>query len=55
MRKSDFLTQGVQINSAYESPQVDVFALRSEGLLCQSFGEPGAPGKDPSVENEWDF
>jgi hypothetical protein len=37
MRTKDFLNRGVQAYSAYITPQVDVFYLRSEGLLCGSF------------------
>ncbi len=39
----------------YETPTVDVFAILSEGVLCQSYGDPNAPGKDLGEENVWDF
>ena len=55
MRANDFLTRGEQANRAYTSPQVDVFNLQSEGLLCLSYGEVGAPGKDLDEENVWDL
>ena len=37
MQTKDFLNRGGQAYSAYITPQVDVFYLRSEGLLCGSF------------------
>ena len=55
MRANDFLTRGEQANRAYTSPQVDVFNLQSEVLLCLSYGEVGAPGKDLDEENVWDL
>ena len=55
MRKNDFLTCGEYANCAYTSPQVQIFTLRSEGVLCQSYGEPGAPGNDLETDNEWDL
>ena len=54
MRTKDFLTRREQA-IAYASPKVDVVNLRSEGVLCGSFGDPGAPGKDLDQENEWDL
>ena len=39
MRANDFLTRGEQANRAYTSPQVDVFNLHCEGLLCGSFDD----------------
>lgn len=55
MRINEFLTCGESANSAYASPQADVFHLRAEGVLCASYGDPNAPGKDLDQENEWDF
>lgn len=55
MRANDFLTRGEQVNCTYASPQVDVFNLQSEGLLCLSYGEVDAPGKDLDEENVWDL
>ena len=55
MRINEFLHRGEQAPRAYASPQVDVFHLRAEGVLCASYGDPNAPGKDLGQENEWDF
>ena len=40
MRANDFLTRGEQANRAYTSPQVDVFNLHCEGILCESYDRP---------------
>ena len=45
-------TRGVQ---TYETPSVTTLEVLSEGVLCGSFGDPNAPGKDLSEDNEWDF
>lgn len=55
MQTKDFLNRGGQAYSAYITPQVDVLNLRAEGVLCGSYGDPNAPGKDLGQENEWDF
>lgn len=41
MRRNDFLTCGEHANCAYASPQVQIFTLRSEGVLCGSYDTPG--------------
>ena len=40
---------------AYSTPTVNILNLHSEGVLCGSYGDPNAPGKDLGQENEWDF
>ena len=55
MQTKDFLNRGGQAYSAYITPQVDVFYLRTEGMLCQSYGDTNRPGKDLDEENVWDF
>ena len=55
MRTNDFFASGEHAIRAYVSPQVQTFTLRSEGVLCQSYGEPGAPGNDLETDNEWDL
>lgn len=39
----------------YMAPSVNVFNVHVEGVLCASYGDPNAPGKDLGQENEWDF
>ena len=39
----------------YETPLVKSLEILSEGVLCGSYGDAGAAGKDLDVENEWDF
>lgn len=39
----------------YEAPTVTSLDILSEGLLCQSFGDPGKAGKDLNEENLWEF
>ena len=39
MRTNDFLTSGEHVPRAYASPQVSIFNLRSEGVLCGSFDD----------------
>ena len=39
MRINDFLTRGECAPRAYASPQVSIFTLHSEGVLCGSFDE----------------
>ena len=34
----------------YETPEVTVFEIHTEGTLCQSYGEEGAAGRDGRVE-----
>ena len=41
MRTNDFLTSGEHAPRAYASPQVSIFTLRSEGVLCGSYDSPG--------------
>ena len=55
MRTNDFFASGEHAIRAYVSPQVQTFTLRSEGVLCQSYGEPGAPGNDLETDTEWDL
>ena len=55
MRTNDFFASGEHAIRAYASPQVQIFTLRSEGVLCQSYGKPGAPGNDLETDNEWDL
>ena len=52
MRANDFLTRGEQANRAYTSPQVDVFNLHCEGLLCGSVGDSDVPGFGYDDEND---
>lgn len=40
MRANDFLTRGEWVNNTYISPQVDVFNLHCEGILCESYDRP---------------
>ena len=40
---------------SYEAPSVNVLNVQAEGVLCGSYGDPNAPGKDLGQENEWDF
>ena len=40
----------------YTSPEVDVLVVRFEGDICGSkFGNPGAPGSNPSFNDYPDF
>ena len=40
----------------YTSPEVDVFLIRPEGVICTSdFGDPGAPGDTPDWYNFFEF
>ena len=39
----------------YAAPSVNVLDVRAEGVLCASYGDPNAPGKDLGQENEWDL
>ena len=55
MRTKDFLTKGVDKRKVYSTPLVDVLSLRTEGMLCQSYGDINKPGKDLDEENVWDF
>lgn len=52
MRTDKNLTWGGQ---PYEAPTVTSLDILSEGLLCQSFGDPGKAGKDLNEENLWEF
>ena len=40
---------------SYETPSVNVLNVQAEGVLCASYGEAGAAGKDLGEENVWDF
>ena len=40
---------------SYVAPSVTVLDVQTEGVLCQSYGDAGAAGKDLSEENVWDF
>lgn len=44
-----------RLDKPYEAPTTIVFAIHSEGVLCQSYGDPNAPGKDLDEENVWDL
>lgn len=55
MRTNDFLERGGQFDVAYSSPSVDVFALRAEGILCASYGDPDAPGPELEEGGKWEF
>ena len=50
-----FNNKTMQAVSTYETPTVTTLEVLSEGVLCGSYGDPNAPGKDLSQENEWDF
>ena len=39
----------------YETPTITTLEVLSEGVLCGSYGDPGAPGRDLDQENEWNF
>ena len=39
----------------YETPTITTLEVLSEGVLCASYGEAGAAGKDLDQENSWDF
>ena len=39
MRTNDFFASGEHAIRAYASPQVQIFTLRSEGVLCGSFDD----------------
>ncbi len=39
----------------YETPTITSLEVLSEGVLCASYGEAGAAGKDLDQENSWDF
>ena len=52
MNKNNSFKQEVH---SYETPSVNVLNVQAEGVLCGSYGEAGAAGKDLDVENEWDF
>ena len=41
MRTNDFFASGEHAIRAYASPQVQIFTLRSEGVLCGSYDTPG--------------
>jgi hypothetical protein len=55
MLTNNFLERGVRYDVAYASPSVDVLNYCFEGVICASYGDPNAPGKDLNQENEWDF
>ena len=37
----------------YTSPEVDVFELRVEGVICQSFGGDSGAGIDDAITDDW--
>ena len=40
----------------YTSPEVDVFTVQTEGVICGSeFGDPGAPGGIPGFNDFPEF
>ena len=41
--------------SLYEAPSLKSLDIMSEGVLCASYGEAGAAGKNLDVENEWNL
>ena len=52
IRKNEILIMG---GALYIAPSMSVVDLHNEGLLCTSFGDANAAGKELNVENEWDF
>ena len=50
-----FNNKTMQEVSSYETPTVTTLEVLSEGVLCASYGEAGAAGKDLDQENSWDF
>lgn len=50
-----FNNKTMQEVSSYETPTVTTLEVLSEGVLCGSYGEAGAAGKDLDQENSWDF
>lgn len=50
-----FNNKTMQNVSSYETPSVTTLEVLSEGVLCASYGEAGAAGKDLDQENSWDF
>ena len=46
-----------RLDKPYEAPTTIVFAIHSEGVLCQSYGDANAPGGDLSEnpDNMWDL
>lgn len=50
-----FNNKTMQAVSSYETPTVTTLEVLSEGVLCASYGEAGAAGKDLDQENSWDF
>ena len=53
MRTNDFFASGEHAIRAYASPQVQIFTLRSEGVLCGSYylGGGGVYGDDDMNDN----
>ena len=47
--------KSMQEVSSYVAPSVKALEVLSEGVLCGSYGEAGAAGKDLDQENSWDF
>ena len=45
----------VRAVETYETPTITTLEVLSEGVLCASYGEAGAAGKDLDQENSWDF
>lgn len=41
--------------ATYETPTITTLEFQAEGVLCGSYGDAGAAGKDLNQENEWDF
>jgi hypothetical protein len=37
----------------YTSPEVDVFLVQTEGVICQSSGEIGVPNWDDGLDDWW--
>ena len=40
---------------SYEAPLVNVLEIRSEGLLCGSYGDANEAGRELTESNVWDF
>lgn len=39
----------------YTSPEVDVLTVKTEGVICQSYGDPGNPGGGLGGGNEFNL
>lgn len=58
IKNYNFMNQNKTLNmggATYETPTITTLEVQAEGVLCQSYGDAGAAGKDLSEENVWDF